>query len=149
MQLVNSPVQHLPHVRSYRECWNVLHVKAIVSRWSFLSLIGKKRSKITIHNNTYCSRIQVAFLDTIYTSSNDVPWRNFLIPTKTDFLWFFLSLRNLPPLCSTIRISLLSVRLEPWLRFRNSYSSQAKWFGCNFLDRGKCLRDVLQHAAAT
>ena len=39
-------------------------VKAIVSRWSFLSLQGKKRSKITIQNNTYCSRIQVAFSDT-------------------------------------------------------------------------------------
>ena len=55
---------------------------------------------------------------------------------KAIFLWFFC-LRNLPPFCSTIRISLLSVGLEQWRRFKNSYSSQAKWFGCIFLDRGK------------
>ena len=40
--------------RSYRKCWNFPRVKAIISRWSFLSL----------QSNTYCSRIQVAFLDT-------------------------------------------------------------------------------------
>ena len=56
--------------------------------------------------------------------------------------WFrpkaiFLILRNLPPFCSTICINLLSVELEPWRRFKNSYSSQAKWFGCIFLDHGK------------
>ena len=38
----------------------------------------------------------------ICTSSNDVPRRNFLIPTKRDFLMICLSLRNLPPFCSTI-----------------------------------------------
>ena len=44
----------------------------IVSRWSFLSLQGKKRSKITIQNNTYCSRIQVTFLETsIYFSFHE------------------------------------------------------------------------------
>ena len=48
--------------RSNWECWNLPSVKAIVSRWSFVSLQGKKRSKITIQNNTYWSRIQVAFL---------------------------------------------------------------------------------------
>ena len=42
----------------------------------------------------------------IYTSSNDVPRRNFLIPTKRDFFYDFLK--------STIRISLLSVGPEPW-----------------------------------
>ena len=77
------------------------------------------------------------FFIQIYTSSNGFPRRNFLIPTNTDFVWFFLSLRNLPPFCSTIRISLLSVGLEPWRRFRNSYCCQAKWFGGIFLDRGK------------
>ena len=51
--------------RSYRKCWNFPRVKAFVSSWSFLTLQGKKRSKITIQNNTYCSRILVAFLDTI------------------------------------------------------------------------------------
>ena len=51
--------------RSYRKCWNFPRVKAIVSRWSFLSLQGKKRSKITTQNNTYCCQIRVAFLDTL------------------------------------------------------------------------------------
>ena len=50
----------------------------------------------------------------ICTSSNDVPRRNFLILTKRDFFMIFLSLRSLPPFCSTIRISLLSVEREPW-----------------------------------
>ena len=48
--------------RSYRKCWNFPRVKASVSRWSFLSLQGKKRSKIRVHDNTYCCQIQVAFL---------------------------------------------------------------------------------------
>ena len=48
--------------RSYRKCWNSPRVKAIVSLWSFLSLQGKKRSRITIQNNTYCSWIQVFFI---------------------------------------------------------------------------------------
>ena len=43
----------------------------------------------------------------------------------------------MPPFCSTIRISLLSVGLEEWRKFKNSYSSQANWFGCIFLDREK------------
>ena len=77
------------------------------------------------------------FFIQIYTSRNDVSRTIFLIPTESDFLMIFLSLRNLPPFCSTIRISLLSVGLEQWGRFKNSYSSQAKWFGCIFLDRGK------------
>ena len=50
--------------RIYRKCWHFQRVKAIVSRWSFLSLQGNKRSKITIQNSTYYSQIQVAFLDT-------------------------------------------------------------------------------------
>ena len=77
------------------------------------------------------------FFIQIYTSRNDVSRTIFLIPTESAFLMIFLSLRNLPPFCSTIRISLLSVGLEQWRRFKNSYSSQAKWFGCIFLDRGK------------
>ena len=40
--------------RSYRKCWNLPRVKAIISSWAFLSL----------QSNTYCSRIQGAFLDT-------------------------------------------------------------------------------------
>ena len=57
--------------RSYRKCWDFPRVKAIVSRWSFLSLQGKKRSKIRVHDNTYCCQIQVAFLDSpvSFTSS--------------------------------------------------------------------------------
>ena len=45
-------------------------VAAAVGRQMFLALklsagdACKKRSKITIQNRTYCSRIQVAFLDT-------------------------------------------------------------------------------------
>ena len=56
--------------RSYRKCWDFPRVKAIVSRWSFLSLQGK-RSKIRVHDNTYCCQIQVAFLDSpvSFTSS--------------------------------------------------------------------------------
>ena len=51
--------------RSSRKCWNFPRLKSIVSsRWSFLPLQVKKRSKIAIQNNTYCSQIQVAFRDT-------------------------------------------------------------------------------------
>ena len=61
-----------------------------------------------------------------------------VIPTKSDFLNdFFLSLRNFPLFCSTIRISPLSVGLEPGRKLNNSNTSQAKWFSCIFLDRGK------------
>ena len=51
--------------RSYRKCWTFSRVKVIVSRWSFLSLQGKKRSKIRVLDNTYCCQIQVAFLDSL------------------------------------------------------------------------------------
>ena len=44
----------------------------LLPRWSVLSLQGKKRSKITTQNNTYCSRIQVAFLDTIRSGFRSV-----------------------------------------------------------------------------
>ena len=87
--------------------------------------------------------------------------RREVTPTKSDqsypdqkrfFKWFFLSLRNFPLFCSTIRISPLSVGLEPWRKLNNSNTSQAKWFSCIFLDRGKiyrgiCLRNVLQRVA--
>ena len=77
------------------------------------------------------------FLIQLYTSKNWCFRKNFFdSDQKRFFLWFFC-LRNLPLFCSTIRISLLSVGLEQWRRFKDSYSSQAKWFGCIFLDRGK------------
>ena len=60
-----APKMQTSSERSYRKCWNFPRVKAIISRWSFLSLQGKKRSKITTQNNTYCCQIQVAFLDTL------------------------------------------------------------------------------------
>ena len=46
-------------------------VKVIVSRWSFLSGTKQEmiKKKITMQNNTYCSQIQVAFLDT-----NEICW---------------------------------------------------------------------------
>ena len=59
-------------------------VKAIVSRWSFLSLKGKKRLKITIENNTYSSRIQFTFLDFKAVIVNDSCC--FLVPNHST-LW--------------------------------------------------------------
>ena len=50
----------------------------------------------------------------IYTSRSDVPLRHLLIPTKPDFFNEFLSPWNLPPFCSTIRISPLTVGPEQW-----------------------------------
>ena len=80
----------------------------------------------------------IYFLIQIYTSSNDVSLKKiFDSDQKWFFLMIYLRLRNLPPFCSTIRISLLLVGLEPWRRFKKSYSSQAKRFGCISLDRGK------------
>ena len=85
------------------------------------------------------NEISLYFLIQIYTSSNDVSRKKFFdSDQKRFFLMISLPLRNLPPFCSPIHISLPSVGLD---------SSQAKRFGCIFLDRGKCLRDVLQHVA--
>ena len=56
----------------------------------------------------------------IYTSRSDVPLRHLLIPTKPDFFNEFLSPWNLPPFCSTIRISPLTVGPQQWRRFRNT-----------------------------
>ena len=60
--------------------------------------------------------------------------KEFFVSDEHRFCMTFLK-SFLPPFCSTIRISLLSVGLEPWRRFRNSYCSQATWFGGIFLDR--------------
>ena len=59
------------------------------------------------------------------------PGKKFWFRPKAVFLMIISSLRNLPPFCSTICISLLS----PWRSFKNSYSSQAKWFGWMYLSR--------------
>ena len=89
------------------------------------------RFKVPITNSLY-------FLVQIYTSSNDVSRKKFFdSDQKRFFLMISLPLRNLPPFCSPIHISLPSVGLEPWRRLKNSYSSQAKRFGCIFLERGK------------
>ena len=72
------------------------------------------------------------FLIQLYTSRN---WRfrnNFFDSDQKrffyDFFVFEICRHFVPP---------FAFGLEQWRRFKNSYSSQAKWFGCIFLDRGK------------
>ena len=51
-----------------------------------------------------------------------------LIPIKSDFFNDFFKFSKFAAIFF----------LSPWRSFKNSYSSQAKWFGCIFLDREKC-----------
>ena len=91
----------------------------------FLALLV--RFKVPITNFFY-------FLIQLYTSRNWRFGKNFFDSDQKrffyDFFVFEICRHFVPP------FALVSSRLD-WSRFKNSYSSQAKWFGCIFLDRGK------------
>ena len=44
----------------------------------FVLLTSQERIKITIQNNIYCSRIQVAFLDTMMGKVSRLEWFDFM-----------------------------------------------------------------------